>query len=216
MNDSADLGGAIRERLRRLREAASVHHKGLLWFVTGCVLFGVLMAISPAFQDFIGTLFALVIVLAIWSAISGGSRSQKTMPARKWRDEDASDAAKLARAEERRVMRQAQARREAPTYGPKRPAFGTRLEPHQSERPRETWWTVQSAYYKSEEWQARRGQVLQRDGRRCRLCGAPAEHVHHLEYRNDHSESDDQLVSLCASCHDKAHGRRIRSFGRAN
>jgi len=80
----------------------------------------------------------------------------------------------------------------------------------------QSWWATQSAYYKSDEWRERRSRILHLDGYRCRLCGDSAEHVHHLQYRDDHAESDDQLVSLCASCHDKVHGRRIKSFGRTN
>jgi hypothetical protein len=80
-------------------------------------------------------------------------------------------------------------------------------------KPTQEWWAAQRAYYETPEWQAKRLRVLQRDGHRCCQCGARAEQVHHLSYRADHNEPDEQLVSLCTGCHEKAHGRRLQSFG---
>ena len=63
------------------------------------------------------------------------------------------------------------------------------------------------------KWQRIRSMVLKRDGYMCRECRrygkrVPAEHVHHVA----HAEDDptriydlDNLISLCAKCHNKAH-----------
>jgi DEAD/DEAH box helicase domain-containing protein len=77
-------------------------------------------------------------------------------------------------------------------------------------------------------WQTQRKLVLERDGYRCRTCGARGEefllHVHHIrpfrEYgyipgRNDHylrANQIENLVTLCPSCHRRAEaGQQTRS-----
>jgi DEAD/DEAH box helicase domain-containing protein len=77
-------------------------------------------------------------------------------------------------------------------------------------------------------WQAQRKLVLERDGFRCRTCGASGDetllHVHHIrpfrEYgyvpgENEHYKTanhPDNLVTLCASCHRRAEaGQQTRS-----
>ncbi len=77
-------------------------------------------------------------------------------------------------------------------------------------------------------WQAQRKQVLERDGYRCRTCGADGDefvlHVHHIrpfrEYgyvpgQNENyliANQTDNLVTLCASCHRQAEaGQQTRS-----
>jgi 5-methylcytosine-specific restriction endonuclease McrA len=50
-------------------------------------------------------------------------------------------------------------------------------------------------------------QVLERDGWRCQMCGSmqPLQ-VHHLNFRS-HSGSDveQNLITLCAQCHERTH-----------
>jgi DEAD/DEAH box helicase domain-containing protein len=77
-------------------------------------------------------------------------------------------------------------------------------------------------------WQTQRKLVLERDGYRCRTCGATADefllHIHHVrpfrEYgyipgQNEHYQIAnrlDNLVTLCASCHRRAEaGQQTRS-----
>jgi len=52
-----------------------------------------------------------------------------------------------------------------------------------------------------------RQQILRRDGWRCQLCGAMSNlEVHHQQFRS-HSghDSEENLITLCASCHAIAH-----------
>jgi len=54
-----------------------------------------------------------------------------------------------------------------------------------------------------------RQQVLCRDGWRCQSCGTMSNlEVHHREFRS-HSGSDSEanLITLCAACHATAHRR---------
>jgi 5-methylcytosine-specific restriction endonuclease McrA len=52
-----------------------------------------------------------------------------------------------------------------------------------------------------------RQQVLRRDGWRCQLCGMMANlEVHHKQFRSDSGDDSEQnLITLCAACHDKTH-----------
>ena len=43
-------------------------------------------------------------------------------------------------------------------------------------------------YLRSEEWKRKREYVLRLDDFKCRLCGAMAEHVHHLTYERVYNE----------------------------
>lgn len=48
-------------------------------------------------------------------------------------------------------------------------------------------------------WDRTRARILDRDGYRCRNCGAPATHVDHID--RDGGENDSNLQSLCQDCH---------------
>ncbi len=51
------------------------------------------------------------------------------------------------------------------------------------------------------EWRQVRAQVLDRDGHRCQLCGAPATHVDHVTPKRDGgSDHPSNLRALCAAC----------------
>ena len=56
-------------------------------------------------------------------------------------------------------------------------------------------------------YERQRQEVLRRDGWRCQSCGAMSNlEVHHKQFRShsgDHSEEN--LITLCAACHSKAH-----------
>jgi 5-methylcytosine-specific restriction endonuclease McrA len=71
------------------------------------------------------------------------------------------------------------------------------------------WWDDYNAYLRTPEWARRREAVLERDGYLCRGClRRPAEHVHHLTYAHVGHELAFELVSLCRSCHERAHEPR--------
>ena len=59
-----------------------------------------------------------------------------------------------------------------------------------------------------------RKQVLQRDGWRCQLCGSKENlHVHHKQLRSQQGKDEESnLITLCASCHEKLHCSAL-SFG---
>jgi 5-methylcytosine-specific restriction endonuclease McrA len=53
-------------------------------------------------------------------------------------------------------------------------------------------------------------QVLERDGWRCQFCGSMQNlQVHHLKFRSQSGVDDEQnLITLCAECHEKLHWER--------
>jgi ATP-dependent DNA helicase RecQ len=58
-----------------------------------------------------------------------------------------------------------------------------------------------------ESYEALRQQVLRRDGWRCQSCGTMLNlEVHHMQFRS-HSghDSEENLITLCASCHASVH-----------
>jgi 5-methylcytosine-specific restriction endonuclease McrA len=59
-------------------------------------------------------------------------------------------------------------------------------------------------------YESLRQQILRRDGWRCQSCGAMTNlEVHHKEFRS-HSghDSDENLITLCTTCHAYMHHRR--------
>ncbi len=55
-------------------------------------------------------------------------------------------------------------------------------------------------------------QILERDGWRCQMCGSMRNlQVHHIQFRS-HSgpDAEDNLITLCATCHDQLHKRLSR------
>ena len=62
------------------------------------------------------------------------------------------------------------------------------------------------AMFGSEVWFAIRECVLARDGKRCRICGAPATEVHHIKPKQLHGSNHPRnLISVCTKCHDEIH-----------
>jgi len=59
-----------------------------------------------------------------------------------------------------------------------------------------------------ESYEALRQQVLRRDGWRCQSCGTMLNlEVHHKQFRSHcGSDSEENLITLCAKCHGHAHG----------
>lgn len=64
--------------------------------------------------------------------------------------------------------------------------------------------TTYSEKLKDPRWQKKRLEIFQRDNFRCRSCSSEVNtlSVHHLSYkRNPWESSDEELVTLCDSCH---------------
>jgi 5-methylcytosine-specific restriction endonuclease McrA len=61
----------------------------------------------------------------------------------------------------------------------------------------------------SEDYDMLRNEVLKRDGWRCQDCGAMKDlQVHHIRPRSQlGGDVMQNLVTLCARCHGKRHGR---------
>jgi 5-methylcytosine-specific restriction endonuclease McrA len=58
-----------------------------------------------------------------------------------------------------------------------------------------------------EDYNSLRNRVLERDGWRCQNCGSSKDlHVHHLEKRSKLGDDAlDNLITLCANCHQGQH-----------
>ncbi|MDE5884327.1 MAG: HNH endonuclease [Oscillospiraceae bacterium] len=71
----------------------------------------------------------------------------------------------------------------------------------------------QQAFYKSAAWKKKRLVILRRDGYQCQDCKRygrirQAVTVHHIQHLDEHPElafRSDNLISLCAECHNKRH-----------
>lgn len=73
------------------------------------------------------------------------------------------------------------------------------------EKSRE-FWEKYSAYLLTDEWKAKRQQVMFRAQGLCEGCRLKkAEQVHHLNYDHVYDELLFELVALCRDCHEKAH-----------
>ena len=72
------------------------------------------------------------------------------------------------------------------------------------------FWERYDKYLLSDEWQARRRRILDRDNHRCQQsgCGQQADHVHHLTYERVGEEWDSDLTSICLPCHRRLHPDR--------
>jgi len=78
-------------------------------------------------------------------------------------------------------------------------------------------------FYASRAWAIKRRAILRRDGYKCRECARygrqrEAVTVHHIAHLEDHPElalKDDNLISLCASCHNKAHPEKAADHNRS-
>jgi len=76
-------------------------------------------------------------------------------------------------------------------------------------------------FYKTTAWEKKRWEILERDNYECQVCKeeggfAPATTVHHiipLEQRPDLALDDDNLLSVCAACHNREHPEKfIQNF----
>lgn len=69
-------------------------------------------------------------------------------------------------------------------------------------------WPLYQQYLNSKEWALKKKEVLFRDDYCCQLCGEVENlNVHHLTYNRVGDEALFDLVTLCAHCHAKEHGK---------
>lgn len=69
------------------------------------------------------------------------------------------------------------------------------------------------SFYQTKEWKHKRETILRRDNYQCKECRRygrlrQATTVHHIKHLDDFPELalvNDNLISLCESCHNKAH-----------
>jgi len=72
------------------------------------------------------------------------------------------------------------------------------------------------AYLFTPEWKAIRKQVIARDGGKCQACARTQRlNVHHLTYAHIFEEAGhlEDLVTLCRTCHEDAHGITVDKRG---
>lgn len=81
------------------------------------------------------------------------------------------------------------------------------------EGEQDDWWERYEAYLRTPEWARLRTAVLGRDKGVCQGClgrsGLPATQAHHLTYVHLGQEFAWELTSVCLSCHERLHGRRL-------
>ena len=58
-------------------------------------------------------------------------------------------------------------------------------------------------------YESLRRQILRRDSWRCQCCGTMSNlEVHHRQFRtHSGADSEENLITLCATCHARVHGR---------
>lgn len=72
------------------------------------------------------------------------------------------------------------------------------------------WWDRYRQHLASPEWADTRQKVFKRANGLCEGCGdEPATAVHHLTYTDLGNEFLWQLVAVCKTCHDRAHGNEM-------
>ncbi len=67
-------------------------------------------------------------------------------------------------------------------------------------------------YLASQDWKQRRARILKRDNYQCTMCGTGMNlRVHHIRYPDILGEEpDEDLITVCDSCHEKIHGNDIK------
>jgi 5-methylcytosine-specific restriction endonuclease McrA len=72
-----------------------------------------------------------------------------------------------------------------------------------------------ASYYASKEWKVLKASVMVRDGQACQKCGRNDDLVvHHIEPRTKGgADAADNLITLCKSCHFKAHMMLAPNYG---
>ncbi len=79
---------------------------------------------------------------------------------------------------------------------------------------------MNTPFYKKPRWKRKRAKILKRDEYMCRECKrygktTPATTVHHIHPLDSYPELalvSNNLISLCATCHDAMHDRTSREL----
>lgn len=70
-----------------------------------------------------------------------------------------------------------------------------------------------SEYLLTQEWQRKRRLRLKLDGYKCVMCGSGEQlEVHHIDYSHRCQERQNELRTLCHSCHRLVHTTEQRRF----
>lgn len=78
------------------------------------------------------------------------------------------------------------------------------------------------AFYKSKIWKAKRKEIINRDNNECQLCKIRGKvttgqmtklDVHHIKFLESNWElrlNNENLITLCASCHNEMHPEKLK------
>lgn len=74
-------------------------------------------------------------------------------------------------------------------------------------------------FYKSTVWINKRKEILKRDHNECQRCKSKGRfskadcvhHIKHLKNRPDLALTNDNLISLCNTCHNEVHPEKLHS-----
>ena len=67
-----------------------------------------------------------------------------------------------------------------------------------------------SRYMSSDLWKQKRLARIEKDGYKCKLCGSAINlNVHHITYERLGREPLDDLITVCADCHEKLHEKDL-------
>lgn len=79
-------------------------------------------------------------------------------------------------------------------------------------------------FYKSTAWIKKRKEIVERDNNECQRCKSlglatvgqvaalDVHHINHLEDSWEQRLDDDNLITLCRSCHNLQHPEKLRKF----
>lgn len=99
----------------------------------------------------------------------------------------------------REIVHRRQVPADTAKRGPQSPTINLRTMPY-------------DAYLRTDHWQRVRKAAIERADHRCQLCNAKAKlEVHHRTYERRGCERDNDVIALCANCHEEFH-KRCRDF----
>lgn len=92
-----------------------------------------------------------------------------------------------------------------------------RRQKEKQERVEELRWMPYPEYLGTSEWAQRRRDVIRRAGFMCQVCASDGKlHVHHRTYARRGNERAEDMIALCADCHDLFHKHgKLAQNGRA-
>lgn len=78
---------------------------------------------------------------------------------------------------------------------------------------------IKENFYKTKEWVRKRREILKRDHYECQHCkaqgkysrGVIVHHIKHLKHRPDLALVDNNLITVCPTCHERLHPERRKS-----